>query len=93
MAGFGTFLASIAWPIVSRVLASIGLGVISYVGLKAALDLAFQSAQAELSGLMPQTIAIIAMGGGFTALSIVAGGMVASLSMVALKRIGLKSGT
>lgn len=93
MGGFGTFLASIAWPIVSRVLASMGLGVISYVGLKAALDQAISTAQGEMAGLLPDVMAIIAIGGGFSALSILAGGLVASVAMVSLSKIGLKSGT
>jgi hypothetical protein len=93
MGGFGTFLASIAWPIVSRVLASMGLGVISYVGLKAALDAAIGSAQGSMGGLAPEVAAILSISGGVTALSILSGGLVASVSLVALKRIGLKSGT
>ena len=93
MGGFGTFLASIAWPIVSRVLASMGMGVISYVGLKAALDAAIGSAQGSMSGLAPEVAAILSISGGITALSIVSGGLVTSVSLVALKRIGIKSGT
>lgn len=93
MGGLGTFLASIAWPIVSRVLASMGLGVISYVGLKAALDQAIQVAQASMGGLVPEVAAIISIGGGVTALSILSGGLVASIALVSLQKIGLRSGT
>lgn len=93
MGGLGSFLSAIAWPIVSRVLASMGMGVISFVGLKAALDSAISSAQNSMLDVLPEVAAILSMSGSITALSIISGALVTSVSMVALKRIGLKSGT
>lgn len=85
------WIASISWPIVSRLFASLGLGTLTYVGADSALNSAFSSSKLALSGLASETLQILAMGGFFDAMSILSGGLISGLSWIVLKRFALNT--
>lgn len=86
MGAIGTWLVSLAGPVIARMLTALGLGVVSYAALSTALATALSSAKAAWSGLAGDSLALIQMSGASTALSIVAGAIVARLALLALKR-------
>jgi hypothetical protein len=82
----GTWLVGLAGPIARQVLLSLGIGVVTFVGLDSAISGALSSAKSAMGGLTGDYAAIVALGGGFAAVSIIAGGITAGVSMIALKR-------
>lgn len=87
------WLASISWPIVSRVLAALGLGTVTYTGANTALSSALGAAKTAFSGLAVDVAQILAMAGFFDAMAIMSGGIVSGLSWLVLKKFALQSGT
>lgn len=86
MAGVGSWLVALAGPIARQVLVSLGIGVITFVGLDTGVSAALASAKSNLTGMSVDVASVVALGGGFTALSVIAGGITAGISMIALKR-------
>jgi hypothetical protein len=89
--GFGTFLASLAGPIVRRMLISLGVGVASYAALSAALNSALSHAQSSYSGLPADVLGLLGLAGVPDALAIICGGLVARASLLAVKRLAVLS--
>lgn len=87
--GWGSFLAGVAGPVAKNALKSLGFGIVTMVGLEAAITAGLNSAKAAMGGLTGVVADLVAMSGFFTALSIIGGGLVAAGSMVALKRMSL----
>ncbi|GAB1387751.1 hypothetical protein MASR1M59_28990 [Melaminivora sp.] len=89
--GFGTFLASLAGPIVKRAMVALGFGLVSYAAMTAALNAALGAAKAAWAGLagFPEALQLIQMAGVNTAASIIAGALVARVAMQSLKRFEL----
>lgn len=77
-------------PLAGRVLIGLGFGTVTFVGLTAALNQLLDAARGALGGLVGEAGQILAMAGVFYALSIIAGALVTSVSLVALKKISLK---
>lgn len=88
MGGFAGLLMALAGPLARQVLISLGIGLITYVGVDAAVAGALSAAKATLGQLSASVAAVLARAGMFTALSILAGGLTARVSMLALKRMG-----
>ena len=86
MAGFGTFLVSLAGPIAKKVLTSLGVGVVSYAAVSAALAAVLSNAKAAWGGLAGDSLALIQMAGVSTAASILAGALTARVTLQLLKR-------
>lgn len=86
MAGLGSWFQSISGPIARQVLVSLGVGVTTFVGLDAAVQSALSAAKSALGGLTGDITQILALGGGFAALSTLAGGILAGVTMIALSR-------
>ncbi|WP_374279230.1 DUF2523 family protein [Azonexus sp.] len=86
MGGAGTWLMALVGPLARQVLLSLGIGVVTFVGLDTAVTAALSAAKAATSSISADVAAILAMGGVFTAMSIIAGGITAGVSMIALKR-------
>lgn len=84
------FLMSIASPIVIRVLIQLGIGIVSYVGVEAAVNQLISLAQNQWAGLPATVLQFMAIAGINTALGIIAGGVTARLSMMVFKRFTLK---
>lgn len=89
MAGLGTFLVGLAAPVVRRMAASLGVGVVSYAAISTALDTALNAAQNAWSGLPSQIAGLVGLSGIPEALSIIAGALVARASLIAIKRLGV----
>lgn len=91
MNGLGTFFAAIAGPVVKRALTALGFGVVSYAAMTAALNAALSAAKQSWAGLsgFPEALALIQMAGVSTALSIIAGALVARVALQSLKKLEL----
>lgn len=84
------WLLSIATPIVVRVLAQLGVGIVSYIGVEAAVSQLFSLARSSWAGLPSIVLQFMAIGGFNTALGIIAGGVTARLTLFLFKRFYLK---
>lgn len=81
-------LTAIAGSLAKKVLAALGMGFITYVGLDTAVSAAISSASSSMGGMASDVSAILAISGFFTACSVIAGGITASVAMVSLTRLG-----
>jgi hypothetical protein len=87
MGGLGTFLVGLAGPAVRKIMLSLGVGVVSYAALTMAITSALNAAKSALTGFTGDALAIVQMTGSFTALSIVAGALIARVALVAVKKL------
>ena len=93
MEGIADWLARISWPLVSRVLSSLGVGTVTYVGADTALTSALSAAKNAFGGMSGDVIQLIAMAGFFEAMAIMSGGIVSGLAWMVMKRFALQTGT
>lgn len=91
--GLADWLMKISWPVVSRVLAALGVGTVTYTGASEAAGSAVAAAKSAFTGLAGDVVQIIAMTGFFDAMAIAAGSLFASLAWMVLKRFALQVGT
>ena len=84
---WANLLLSLTGPIVVRVLTTLGLGVVTYTGFTAVLDVVFGRIQASFSGLPADAAALIFMSGVPAGISIVLSALAARLTLVQLKKI------
>lgn len=91
MDNIANWLASITWPIVSRVLAALGLGTATYVGADSALSGALGAVKASFSGMTADLMSLLALSGFFDAMAIMSGGLTSALAWMVLKRFALQS--
>lgn len=82
-----TLLVQLAAPLTKRVFASLGLALVTYVGLDQALQAALSAAVVGFAGLPSSVTQLVALTGVFDGLSIIAGAMVARVALTPLKRI------
>jgi len=82
----GAWFISLAGPAIRKVLASLGIGLVSYAALITALNSALGSAKSAFGGLGGESLSIIQLGGFPEALSVIAGALIARASMQALKK-------
>ena len=87
MSTLSSALTALAGPLAKKVLTSLGIGFLTYTGLDTAVSYGLGLAKSSLSGLTGDIAQIAAMSGLFTALSVIAGGIVASLALVGLTRL------
>ena len=85
----GAFLMALAGPLARQVLVSLGIGLITYLGLDLAVSGALSAAKGSLGAMPASVAAILARGGVFTAMSILAGGVMARVSMMTMKKLGV----
>lgn len=84
---FAPWLISMATPLVRKGLAALGLGVVTYTGVSFALDQALAAAKSAWNSQAFSSAAdLLAMAGANTALGILAGALVARITMQVLKR-------
>ena len=88
-AGWGTFIAAIAGPVAKRVMVALGFGIVSVVGVTAAIQTGVGYAKSALGGMTGTVADIAAIAGLFSAASILAGGLVASGALMVAKRFQL----
>ena len=89
--GFAGFLASISWPIVSRVLAALGVGTVTYTGLESAISNGIETARNALTGLTPDVLAILNLAGFFDVMALTAGSLTGAVAWMVLKRFALST--
>lgn len=89
MNGLGTWLVALAGPLARRVLASLGLGVVTYVGMDAAISGILAQAKAGWGGMAGDVTSYVAMSGANVALSLIAGALVGRVGLMVLKRMTL----
>jgi len=87
MGALGTWLVSLAGPIVRKMMISLGIGVASYAAISTALNSALSQAQSAWAGITGDVLSLIQLAGCGTALSIVAGALVARVAMMSLKKL------
>lgn len=91
MANFGAFLLGMATPIARKVMAALGLGVVSYGGL---VLVAYQVRDAIVSHygtLSGSVLDLLNLLGAGQAVGIVLGGIIARAAFAAISRIGVLS--
>ncbi|WP_040011135.1 DUF2523 family protein [Cupriavidus sp. HMR-1] len=88
MGSLAGFLMGLIGPLVRQALVAIGIGLITYAGLDAAVSSALSAAKSSLGGMPAVALALCARGGMFTAFSVIAGGITAGVSMIVVKRLG-----
>lgn len=91
MEDIAAWLAKISWPLVSRVMASIGLGTVTYTGANTALDAALGHVRNAFVGFSADILQLLAMAGFFDAMSIMAGGLTSGLAWLTLKHFALQT--
>lgn len=89
MAGWGTFLAAAAGPIAKRVMVSLGFGIVTMTGVTAAIETGVNAAKTAVGGITGVVADLLAIAGFFSALSILAGGLVAAGAMLVVKKFQL----
>jgi hypothetical protein len=89
MTGVGTWLVSLAAPLTRKVLASIGVGVVSYAAISVALNAALDAAKSAWAGFGGDALAIVQLAGVSEAMSIIAGALIARVSVMALNKLEL----
>ncbi len=89
MSTLGAFLTAAAGPIAKKVLTSLGIGVVSFVGLQALLSELLGFAKDAWGGMPAIAAAYMAIGGANTAISIIAGALITRVSLVALRKLDL----
>lgn len=93
MDSIAEWLSDLSWPIVSRVLASLGIGTVTYAGAETALRGAIDTAKTAFQGIAGEVLQLLAMAGFFDAMAITSGGLVSGLAWLVMKRFALQSGT
>ena len=86
MGGIGAWLVALAPALARRVLAALGFGLVSYVGLEAAIGALLSAAKVSL-GAAGAAGQIIALAGFGQACSIIAGAIVTRIAFFQLKRL------
>lgn len=85
----GAFLGMAAGPIAKRVLAALGVGVVSFVGVGIAFNALVDIARTNWGGLPADIAQYMAFAGVNQAISIIVGAMAARLALASLKSMTL----
>lgn len=87
MSGMAGFLVTLAGPLARKVLTSLGFGLVSYAAVSTALTAAFNSAKSALNGMSMDVMNLVSLSGVLTGISIIAGAMIARVSLNAIKKL------
>lgn len=85
----GAFLASFAGPLAKRVLAALGIGVISFAAVSAALAAMISAAQTAYNGFPAYAAAFAGLSGLGDALGMIAGALVFRVAYTSLPKLGV----
>jgi len=85
------WLASITWPLVSRVLVSLGIGTVTYTGANVMAQQAIDAAKGAFLGLAGEVVQLLAMAGVFDFLAITSGGILSGIGWMVLKKFALQT--
>jgi hypothetical protein len=89
--GLSKWLYDLSWPIVSRVMAALGLGTLTYTGVDAAITGVLDSAKSAFAGMAGDVVTLLSMCGFFDAMAITSGGIISGLAWMVLKRFALQT--
>lgn len=89
--GLAGWLAAIAWPLVTRVMVAMGVGVVTYQGADVVLDNALSAAKVAVGGIIPAVAQVLALGGVFDYMAITSGSLVGGLAWMTMKRFAITS--
>lgn len=92
MDGIAKWISDISWPIVSRLLAALGIGTVTYSGLSQAVDGVITSAQGAVQGMLPVVVQLAAKAGFFDYMAITSGGLTTGITWMVMKQFALKVG-
>lgn len=81
----GPWLLLLVGPLARQIMISLGIGLVTFVGLDAAVSSLIQQVASNANSLPAQAASIFGMAGGFQALSIIAGGITARIALISLK--------
>lgn len=84
---WANFLLAMTAPIVIRVLATLGLGFVTYTGLDAVVQLAYQMIQTSFNGLPLDIAALVYMSGLPSGMSIILSAVASRILMMQLTKI------
>lgn len=84
--GFADWLGNITWPLVTRVLASMGMGTLTFTGADSALDSAIGSVVNSANSLAAPILQLVIMSGFFDAIAIMSGSISGGLAWLVMKR-------
>lgn len=87
--GWGSFLAGVAGPVAKKALTALGIGVVSMVGVDTAIQAALNSAKVSFGGMTGVVGDLVAISGFFSAVSIIAGGLVAAGTLMVMKKLAV----
>lgn len=91
MTDLAQWLMGLIGPLATRVLASLGMGVLTFTGLDAALTSALDAAKSAIGGLPLDVALIVARFGFFDFMAITSGGLLSGLVWMQLKRLAVIS--
>lgn len=83
------WLGQITWPLVSRALAALGFGYVTYEGASTALNAALASAKGAFGGMAGDVFLMVAKFGFFDFMSITSGGILSGLAWMQLKKLAI----
>jgi cobalamin synthase len=86
----GAWLVALAAPAVKRVLASLGIGIVSYAALSAVVTQAINSARSAFGGITGDLAGLLGLAGMGEAAAILAAALMARVTYSAAKRFVLK---
>ena len=87
--GLGSWLVGLASPVARRVLSSLGIGVVTFVGVDLAASNIVGMAKASWSGADAVLVGLLNLAGVGTSMSIIAGAVTSRLALMVMKRMTL----
>lgn len=93
MGNLAAWALGLAWPVVSKVLTALGVGIVSYTGVSVAFGLAVDQVRYAAGSVTGDMAQILAMTGMFESFSIVLGAYAAHLALQAMNRIMVLGGS
>lgn len=83
-----TAILALVKPVLTRILAALGLGVITYAGSDILVSSIIGQMQSAILGMSPAILQIVSLFGVIKALSIILGAFTTSISLQVFKKIG-----
>jgi hypothetical protein len=87
--GLGSWLVGLASPIARRVLSSLGIGVVTFVGVDLAVSNIVGMAKSSWAGADAVLVGLLNLAGVGTSMSIIAGAVTSRLALMVMKRMTL----
>ncbi len=89
MSTISVFLMSLVGPVVKRILVSLGVGLVSYAAISTAVNALLGSAKSAWGGMSGDVLSLVELSGANTAISIIAGAIVAKVALMAVTKLQL----